>query len=278
MSSKAGWLSGEPFVLFLLIAAAIFAADSLVSRGQKGIGPDVAPAFESGPIMVTTDAVDQLREQFMWLYDREPDAAETELLVQGWIADEVVFREGLALGMHRSDAKIRSMIIDKVRLLWAAAPGEPDDETLLAYYIENIGRYYSEPRISFEQVFFEAPPDQDEQLLAALRAGEDVSGDEFWLGERLADYSESILRNSFGGAFYQAMIALPVNRWHGPLTSAHGTHFLRVLESVPSAPLPYAEIRARIAEDWAQGQRAADIARQTREARRKYPVLRRDEA
>ncbi len=269
-----GWLSREPFLLFLIVAAAIFAADTLVDRGQGYAEPAAAPMAATDPITVTAAVVDQLRDQFAWLYGREPDAAETELLVQGWIADEVVFREGLALQMHRTDAKIRSMIIDKVRLLWTTVPDEPDDEALLAHYIENIGRYYSEPLITFEQVFFQTVPAQEERVLAALRAGEAVAGDDFWLGGRLADYSESILRNSFGGAFYEALSALPAGQWHGPVASAHGTHYVRVLGAEPSEPLPYADIRGRVAEDWAQRQREEDIAQQTRDALRRHSVIR----
>ena len=101
-----------------------------------------------------------------------------------------------------------------------------------------------------------------------------MPGDDFWLGNRLENYSEGILRNSFGDAFYRAVSDLTEGQWHGPLTSARGFHFVRVLDSRPSVPLDYVDIRERVAEDWARSQRTADIARQTRAALREYTVVR----
>lgn len=267
-------LAREPFFLFLVVGAIIFAADQIGGRGDDTADAAAARPAQPGPITVTERLLDQLREQFTLRYGRQPDVAETDRLLRGWIADEVVLREGIAAQVHRSDARIRSMIIDRTRSRWASVPGEPDEEVLLAYYMQNIGRYYSEPQTSLQQVFFEKPPGEPADLLAALRAGESVSGDDFWLGDRLDNYSESILRNSFGNEFYRAVTRLAAGEWHGPLASARGFHFVRILDSQPSLPLDYTDIRQRIAEDWAHSQRTADIAKQTSAALRRYTVVR----
>lgn len=267
------WLQ-EPFFLFLVIAAGIFLLDQVVDRDADALGAVTVTAPEERPIVVSADVVNQLREEYSWLYGREPDAAETDLLVEGWIADEVVFREGLSRQMHLTDTRVRSLIIDKLRLLWTGAAESPDEATLLAYYVHNIRRYYSEPRISFAQVFFASLPEEPAALLTALRAGEVVQGEEFWLGNRLEHYSESILRNSFGGAFYRAIASLPPGRWQGPVQSARGFHFVQVLQTEASRPLDYADVRSRVASDWAQSQRAAGIAEQTRLARGRHRIVR----
>ncbi|MFN2288879.1 MAG: peptidyl-prolyl cis-trans isomerase [Chromatocurvus sp.] len=264
----------EPFFLFLIVGAIILVADQIGGRGDDVSGAATVRPSEPDSVRVTESLLEQLREQFTVRYERQPDATETERLLRGWIADEVVFREAVAAQVHHTDARIRSMIIDRMRSRWANVPGEPDEEILLAYYMENIGRYYSQPQTSFEQVFFEAPPGEPAGLLAALRRGETVSGDDFWLGDQLENYSERILRNSFGDAFYRAISDLAQGQWHGPLASARGFHFVRVLDSRPSVPLDYIDIRERVAEDWAQNQRTADIAKQTRAALREYTVVR----
>jgi len=258
-------MAREPLLVFVLISCAIFAfdawfADYTLETGTRSVGP--GPTIAS-PIMVTDAVVDELRANFGWLHGREPDQAETDLLIQGWIADEVVFREGLAQQMHLTDAKVRALIVDKVRLLWSGMPSEPDEADLLSYYVENIGRYYSEPRVSFEQVFFNAPRDDSAAILSALRSGATIPGDGFWLGDRLENYSQSILRNNLGMTFYQTLAALPQQEWHGPLESMRGQHFVRVLGSQPPAPLPYETVRVRVARDWVESQRAAGIAEQT---------------
>lgn len=257
----------EPLSVFVLISAAIFAIDAWFADYSDSLnaaveGPRPAPEH-AGPIIVTNALVDDLRENYRWLHGRDPDQAETDLLIQGWIADEVVFREGLAQRMHLTDAKVRALIIDKVRLLWSTTPEEPGEADLLGYYVDNIGRYYSEPRVSFEQVFFQKARADGASVLDALRSGEMVAGDGFWLGDRLENYSQSILRNNLGMPFYDALVELPQQQWHGPLASTRGQHFVRVLAVQPAAPLPYEEVRTRVERDWLESQRAAGIAEQT---------------
>ena len=132
----------EPFFLFLIVGAIILVADQIGGRGDDVSG--AAAARPPGPdtIRVTESLLDQLREQFTVRYERQPDATETERLLRGWIADEVAFREAIAAQVHRTDARIRSMMIDRMRSRWANDPEEPDEEILLAYYMEHIGRYY----------------------------------------------------------------------------------------------------------------------------------------
>jgi hypothetical protein len=255
----------EPLSVFVLLAGAIFAYDAWFADYSLDEEAAASWATWAAPrsIVVTDAVVDALTENYEWLHGRQPDEAETDLLVQGWIADEVVFREGLNQQMHLTDARVRAQIVNKVRLLWAGVPREPAEHELLAYYMDNIGRYYSEPRVSFEQVFFQREQAHSDQLLARLRSGETVDGDGFWLGDVMEGYGLSILRNNLGMDFYKALVSAPVGLWHGPLTSTRGQHYIKLGAVYDSAPLAYADIRDRVERDWYESQRAMGIAEQT---------------
>jgi len=203
----------EPLTVFMLVAIGIFAYDAWIADYGVDDSLNDVPmmaGFHNQPIIVTDSVETALTEEFSWLYGRTPDQAEIDLMVQRWIEDEVVFREALVQGMHFDDAMVRAVLIDKVRLLWAGLPDTPSESDMLEYYMENIERYQSEPRVSFEQVFFQDKPQDYSEILTQLKQGNPVNGDGFWLGDRMDDYGQSILRSNFGGRFYESLINAPI--------------------------------------------------------------------
>jgi hypothetical protein len=270
LPSRLSRLVSEPLVVFALIAAGLFGYDAALSR----LSP--ADDADGGTILVSSRLVSALVDDFAWLEGRPPTAAERDELIRDWLDTEILFREALERDMHVSDGKTRARLVDKMRLLWAGAPEPPAEEVLLQYYLDHIERYYTEPTVTFDQVFFEAPasdPAADRAVLAALAAGEPVAGDGFWMGDRLENYAESILRANFGGEFYQALSTAPPGQWIGPLTSPRGRHFVRVESVTPPEPIPYEQIRRKVREDWTAAASRQRIAAKIAELEDRYQIL-----
>jgi len=275
----------EPLGIFTLVAIGIFVLDALRSGGAAyAVAMDAAtpvaaltPATsELGSIVVDDALVASLQEEYAWLEGSEPTPEITGQLVEEWISDELVFRHALLEQMHISDAKLREHLIEKVRLLWAGSAEPADDRALLAFYMENLGRYRAEPRVSFEQVFFEAVPEDPAALLATLNAGGTVEDDGYWMGDVMDHYAESILKTSFGGSFYNALQDAPLDTWTGPLASPRGTHFVKVTERLPSHPLAFADIHDRVASDYESQQLLDRVAAQTLALRDGFRIVRSD--
>lgn len=269
----------EPLTLFMLVAAGIFVLDAL-----RGGAEDAAPAAATpvavqpalDTLVVDASLVAALQEEYAWLEGVQPTPDTTELLVQEWIDDELVFRHALRQGMHLSDAKLREHLIEKVHLLWAGTAAPADDKALLDYYMANLERYHAEPRISFVQAFFETAPADPAALLATLNAGGDVQDDGYWMGSIMDGYAESILKTSFGGAFYLALQEAPLDCWIGPLESPRGTHFVKVTGRAPRLPLAFSDIHDRVASDYIDQQLRDRVMAQTDALRAQFTLQRED--
>lgn len=264
-------LVAEPVTIFVVLAAGIFAYDALSSDDTELDAVVREGALET--IVVSDEILSALENDFEWLHGRPPTDEESRRLARQWIDDEIVFRKALSERMHVNDSKVRSHLVDKLHLLWGGSPEPPSEAELFEFYVEHIDEYYTETRISFEQVFFDERPERPVAILARLAAGETVAGDGHWLGARLDRYAESILRTSFGGAFYERLLSAPRGEWIGPLESPRGHHFVRVTEVAEPEPIPYAELRERLMLDFIADAREKRIDAMIAELRSAFEIV-----
>jgi hypothetical protein len=107
----------EPLLHFLLIGAAIFAVHAWLERGAA-TGRDA--------IVVTRGRIDSLAARFTAEHGRPPDAAERDALVDGYVREEILCREALALGLDQEDAVIRDRLRQKMEFVAAGGDTAPD--------------------------------------------------------------------------------------------------------------------------------------------------------
>lgn len=260
----------EPLSIFVLVAVAIFGYNAWSGSSEAG---DAMAASDTDVVVIDEATIAMLQENFTWLEGRRPTEAETQTLISQWIDEEVLFREALAQQMHLSDSKMRAHLIEKVRMLWAGSPEPVDEADLLNFYMDNMAQYYTEPTLSFTQVYFEELPADAAGILTLLQAGEAVEGEAFWLGKNLNSYSESILRSSFGGEFYEELQAAPVDQWVGPVESARGYHFARVSHKGEPELMPYQAVRERLDQDWADFHRRQNVSARTETIKERFTIV-----
>lgn len=267
----------DPLWLFLVAGALIFVLYAVFA--DEPPDPEaLAQAPDPGSlatIEVSRQVLDSLREQFEWFEGRPPTADELRRRVDGWVADEVLFREALRSGLHRVDARIREQLVDHMRQLHAGDLEPPDDAVLLQFYLDNMDRYYGERKFTLQQVYFRDRPAVPDAVLAALRSGERVQGEELWLGRKLIGYDESMLRAELGGAFVNALLQRePDGAWFGPLESGRGFHFVRFDARVEPVPLAFARIRGQVLEDWRMSEFERRVAQFVAEKAPDYRIRR----
>ncbi|KKO12704.1 hypothetical protein LCGC14_0007210 [marine sediment metagenome] len=274
MSSGAKNFLTEPLSIFVLVAVVIFGYNAWAGGSDASDAQTSGMAAAGGDVVVIDDAtVSMLQDNFAWLEGREPTEQETQTLISQWVDEEVLFREALAQRMHLSDGKMRAHLIEKVRMLWAGSPEPVDEAQLLDFYMENMDSYYTEPTLSFSQVYFEEMPADAAAILAQLQAGESVEGQSFWLGKNLNSYSESILRSSFGGEFYETLKAAPVGQWLGPVESARGFHFAQVSRKGEPELMPYQAVRERLSQDWSAHYRRQNVSARTETVKERFTIV-----
>ena len=266
------WLR-EPLGHFLLAGAALFVAYGWL-----------APAARDGERIVVTRALsDELARQFSARWMRAPTEQELAGLVESWVREEVLYREGLALGLDRDDPIIRRRIRQKLEVMSeeGLAGDAPTDAQLEDYLTRNADRFRLPLRVSFEQIHFDgaAPaPDVERAVAEARRAlarGADPGtlGAPTMLAGRMDDAPIDLVARDFGKGFAGRLAALAPGEWQGPIASSYGAHLVRVIQRTPPAMPALDEVRRAVAREWEGERRAAAAARSYAQMRERYRIV-----
>jgi hypothetical protein len=254
------WLK-EPLLHFAVLGFGLFALYRLVSA-------DTAASPQE--ILVDAPRIESLAEQFVRTWRRPPTAEELDGLVQSYVRDEVLYREGLALGLDRDDPVIRSRIRLKMEVLGDGAEIEVSDAELQAWLHANSDRYAAPARYDLRQAFFDPArrgTRLEADLQAALRSLEETAaadaaafGDATLLPAELRDVTRMDIEGQFGEELAAAMADAPLARWFGPVRSAYGVHVVRIELRQQAKPATLAEVRAAVERDvqYARSAAAAD--------------------
>ena len=262
----------EPLFHFFMIGLALFALFALLNRDDFS-----AP----NEIVVDSARIESLRSQFERVWKRPPTAGEMQGLIDSWIREEIMYREGLALGFDQEDPVIRRRVAQKVTFMTEAiADAEPDDAELRAWLKENEQRYELDPVVSLRQVYFDPQRRGDEltddvaAALAALQAGENGDlGDSTLLPSAIEDASLSEIERTFGREFAQSVAWTEPGKWAGPVRSGYGLHLVFV-ESMEAGRVPELdEVRAAVERDLRSARREEASAAFYEALRERYEIV-----
>ena len=246
----------EPLLHFMVIGIALFGLFSVVS-GHRG-GADHR-------IVVSDAAVAAIVQRHQSVWQRAPTPAELQGLIDSHVREEILYREGVALGLDRDDPVVRRRVMQKLELISeeSTAQAAPSDADLDTYLTAHAERYALPAVIGFEQVVFD-PVRRASRIeadvaaaLARLRAGANPAdvGDRSLLPTTASAIAGDQLARDFGDEFAAAVIALPVGDWQGPVRSGYGIHLVRVIDKTPGRPATMDDARAAVERDWGNERR-----------------------
>jgi hypothetical protein len=261
----------EPLLHFLLIGLALF-----LVHGR--IAPDGGD--DARRLVVTRAQVDELGRRFQATWNRPPSGHELSGLVDSHIADEILYREGKALGLDRDDPVIKRRVRQKVEVM-AEEYGErrtPTDAELTAYLVAHPERFARPARVSFEQLYFD--PDKagvDSRVHAAsetLGAGgaPDALGEPTMLPYRVDGLDIDAVERDFGSDFAAALRSMPPGQWTGPVRSGLGVHLVRVTAWTPSVSPSLDTVRQDVRREWEYERRKRALEASYAAMRAKYDV------
>jgi len=276
----------EPTLHFLALGAVLFALHPLLTPTAPDATPATAPA-PTPEVVVGAAKVQGLIEGWQQAWQRAPTREELDQLVEEEVRAEILAREAVALGLDRDDEVIRGILRDKMEFLAenSASIGEPADADLRAVYAANPARFGGRLVLSFSQIPVRPESGDGDagsearELLTRLRAGAaeppelPPEGDGSGLPRDLGGMPEADVASMFGRDFTQALLDLPLGRWAGPISSAYGTHLVRVGERAQQEPVPFEEVRDSLREEWhaARAQELRDRA--YRAIRERYRIV-----
>jgi hypothetical protein len=243
-------LIAEPMLHFLLIGVALFAAYQWRAPGDS----------DGRGIVITQGVVDDLVTQHVAARGRKPSATELNHLIESYVRDEILYREGVKLGLDRDDLVVKRRVRQKIELIAEedASTRAPTDADLSAYLTANPARFVQPTGLTFEQVFL-GPSTAGPAVVhavavtgQALRNGADPEevGQPTLLPSRMTQTPADLVARDFGDAFAAALVKAPVGEWMGPIDSSFGTHYVRVSARTPAVDPPLGAVRDQVVREW----------------------------
>ncbi|HET9832592.1 MAG TPA: peptidylprolyl isomerase [Vicinamibacterales bacterium] len=273
------WLR-EPLLQFLLLGAAMFAANTWLNRGRGGVEV-------SRQIALTLDDLRQIDLAFQSQWRRQPTADEFKAMVEDKIQEEILYREGLAMGLDKGDTIVKRRMAQKLQFVAedVASAHEPTAAELKTWFERNNQKFGLPGRITFRHAYFSpdnrgqrAHDDAVDALKKAAGEPEDskaapLRADRFMFQEYYADRSSEQLAKEFGPQFARAIFSVKPGAWQGPLESGYGWHVVFV-ESMTAGRIPaLEEIESDVRTAWLNEQKQQAWRTAYLKMRANYTVL-----
>lgn len=253
----------EPLLHFILLGGVLFAADHwLASRADDPRVIVIGPEVDVQAIKV-----------FKAARGHEPNAEELYALRRVWLDNEVLYREGVALGLDKGDSSIRERVIFKALSVVDANVKKPaiDEAGLRAWFEKNRARYDEPARFDFEEAVISGKRSDDvaRSFADALNAG---NPGEVEAGLRVFTHRpHANLVESYGAEFATALEASPPGEWRA-LPSKGGLRVMRLKAALPPKPAVFEDLGGVIYQDWIDSVMSNQRSDAVRALARKYTV------
>jgi hypothetical protein len=236
-------------------------------------------------IVISDTEVEWMQSTWNKKWGRLPTDDELQGLIESYIREEVLYREGLAMGLDEDDTIIRRRLATKMEFL-AKDIGqivEPTEEELNEYFKANIERYMEPAKISFSHIYFNMD-NRDNAIadarvvLAKLLKSNAPSAEDWQMGDPFMLHYDYVLKSQtevmqlFGSEFADDIFQIPPGNWQGPVRSGYGMHLVFIRELVaPRKPL-LDEVRDRVNNDLVTQRRTESFETFYKSLRDKYEI------
>jgi hypothetical protein len=218
---------------------------------------------------------------------REPTPQEFQALVEDKVKEEVLYREGLVMGLDKDDTIVKRRMAQKVQFLAEdiATAHEPTTDELKSWFGKNSDKFALPSRYSFRHVYFSPDKrgthahDDAAQALAKIAGQPEHSplipsvADRFMFQEYYSDRTSSAIAKEFGPQFAVALEKLKPGSWQGPIESGFGWHLVFVDTVIPGRVPVFEEVESDVKTAWLGEQKAVAREKAYKSLRAKYTVL-----
>ncbi len=273
------WLR-EPLLHFLLIGAVLFGIYAYLQHGRIGVA-------SSHQIVLTLDDIRQLDIYWVAQWHRQPTPQELAAMIEDRVREEVLYREGLAMGLDKDDEIVKRRMAQKMQFLSedVAAAHEPSTDELKAWFDRNKDKFALPSRYSFRHLYFSpdkrgknAQEDAAKALAKIAGQPEDSKlaaslGDQFMFQDFYGDRTPEAIAKEFGSPFAVALEKLKPDSWQGPVESGYGWHLVFITTVIPGRIPAFEEMESDVKTAWLADQKQTAWAKAYKEMRAKYTVL-----
>jgi len=254
----------EPLLIFMAIALLIFVGDYLMSLTKQ----------DPKAIVITPEIRQEAKQIFINSLKREPSAADMKILIDRWTDNEVLYREGLALGLDKGDNSIRERVIFKALSVTQASINLPklDENGLQNWFKEHAAQYDAPSLVHFQEAVPSGKPSADDlkNFVNALN-GKGKSDVDSSL-EIFKDRPRFTIVDGYGEDFTAALEKLPTNGWH-LLDSKAGPRIVSLISIKEGEKADFEELKAKVYADWKNQIGAEMSTKAIRDMGKKYTII-----
>jgi hypothetical protein len=253
--AKRGDWKREPLFHFILIGAVLFGVDALIA-GQ---------ADDPNRIELDAQVDAEAQQVFESARGHKPNSDELKALRQVWLDNEVLYREGLALGLDKGDKSIRERVIFKALSMVDSNTKRPefDDKVVREWFEKNRSRYDIPQRFNFQEAVIAGETSEAtvRSFVSALNSG---TTPDVQAGLRVfKDRPHDNLVQSYGDEFATALESSPAGEWRA-LQTKSGWRAMRLESIVAAQAADFEQLRGVVTQDWTDAvmseQRSAAVA------------------
>jgi hypothetical protein len=253
----------DPLFHFLVIGALLFALDKvlLVSRDDPRL-IEMGAAVDEEAIRV-----------FESTRGRAPNADELRALRQVWLDNEVLYREGLALGLDKGDDTIRERVIFKALNMVDSGTRLPQwsDQTLQDYFAQHREQYDQPARYDFQEAVLVGAPSED-QVRAFVQALNSGTPPDSQAGLRVFEARPyPTIVQGYGEDAARELQSLTPGHWQA-VNTRDGWRAMRVQRMTPSQPADFKQMYNVILQDWTDDVMAAQRSAAVKQMADKYII------
>ncbi len=239
----------EPLAHFFMLGLLLFVLYAVVNN-------DSGRSAEE--IVIDQARMSGLIVNFEKTWQRPPTAEEQQSLVDAWVREEVLYREGIAIGFDIGDPVIRRRVAQKMSFVAdGVVPDSPEEAELESWLAANVEDYMVPAFFTLQQVYIDPQRHAGDldAFVSSIRTSLDEDADAKSLGDStllpaaLMSSSSVELTRVFGSDFAAALAETPVGDWQGPIRSGYGLHFVKIAEHIATREPQLEEVRAAVERD-----------------------------
>lgn len=272
----------EPVVHFVVLGGLLFGLDAAVGQPAPSEPAPVGVTAAERRLVLGPDVQAAVAERWRTAHGRAPSDAELQRELDAWRDQEILYQEGLRLGLDRGDPAVRDRVAGK--MAQALGDGvvvpEPTEDELRAWFARHPDRWSRPARIDFTHVFVAgadaAARARAEELRGRLANGAEPArlGDTFQGGRRYRARRLEDLAETFGDGFVAAVTGdatADADTWR-LAPSRFGWHVVRIDRRTAAEAPAFEAVRDHVLKDWKDERRRALQATAMDELRARWTV------
>jgi len=253
----------EPLLHFVVLGGLVFGLDHLL----------LGRAENPYEIVVGSEVDSEAIETFEAARGRLPNSAERKALHQVWLDNEVLYREGLALGVDKGDTAIRERVIFKMlSVVDSNVRLPPADDKVVRQWFEAHREKYDEPqRYDFDEAALAGTTTEQavRDFVAELNGG--APGDAKAGLRVFKGRPHSNLVLSYGPEVTATLSKGTPGEWLA-IKTREGWRAMRVNAVIAPKPADYEIIRNVVVQDWTDATAAEQRSAAVRVLAKKYAI------